>query len=121
MGWFDTDSDPDGRHEGYIVGLVPAIDADGEVSTWRFRELSSAAGDDPGAIDLPLSTVQAGCDCGWRSPRMQAPHGTVWVPFSVIASEWLEEQCRQRWREHVTREADRREDAAQTVMAGVAR
>lgn len=107
MGWLNYDIFPDGRHEGYFVGLLPAMNADNSKSDWRFRELSSAAGDDPGATDWPLRSVQVGCECGWRSPRLEAPVGTVWVPFSVFAPEWFEDEARVYWREHVKLEAER--------------
>lgn len=107
MGWCNPDLDPDARHEGYLVGLVPAANRDGTLSTWRYRELSSESGDDPGRTDQPLRTVQVGCECGWRSPRLDAPWGTMWVPFMVFAPEAFEEDARRYWREHL--EAERRE------------
>lgn len=107
MGWVNPDFDPECKHEGYLVGLVPAVDKDGSLSTWRYRELSAAGGDDPGRQDMPLKTVQVGCECGWRSSRITAPPTTVWVPFSVFAPQSFEDECRELWREHLELESAR--------------
>ncbi len=45
-------------HEGYLRGLVKLDD-------YRFRELGK---EDP---DQQIRTVQAVCECGWRSPRVR--------------------------------------------------
>lgn len=108
MGWWNPDLDPNNEHEGYIVALVPATNPDGTASDWRYRELSGEASDHPGPHDRPLHTVQVGCPCGWRSPRLDAPSGSVWVPFAVFAPEWFEDRCRELWKEHVVLEAKRR-------------
>ena len=99
MGWINCDFDPRGIHEGYLVGVVPRRGPD----SWLYRELSSANGDDD-RREIPLRFVQVGCDCGWRSPRIEAPMGTHYWPSYVEAPEWFEDDCRKRWREHVKRE-----------------
>lgn len=86
MGWCDDS----GTHEGYIVGLV----RDG----YRWRELTSA--DDADIADLKM--LQIGCDCGWRSPRIAAPHLTNYMPCIVLTSPEFEELAHRLWHEHVS-------------------
>jgi hypothetical protein len=70
MGWFRFD-DPD-NHEGFVVGVV----RDGE---YRWRELGLDDRD-----PIAVTTIQIGCECGWRSQRLTAPLGTAWAPCCVF-------------------------------------
>lgn len=108
MGW-TNDAAP--GHEGHLVGLLACDDArrrgDG------FRELTIH--DDRAATKgIFLRWVQVGCDCGWRSPRLDAPIGACWWSAYVDAPEWFEEECRVIWRAHaiVTAFADQAATAA---------
>jgi hypothetical protein len=103
MGWINETAP---EHEGWLVGLVPATNPDGTISDWRYHELWSSAGDDL-RMEIPLRVVQVGCDCGWRSPRLQAPDGTHYWPSYVHAPEWFEDACRLLWREHIARDVHR--------------
>lgn len=102
MGLFNEDLDPRHLHEGYLVGIVLATDAGGAPSSWRYRELSLSAGDDG---NVRLTRVQMGCSCGWRSPRLVAPVGTLYFPSIVDAPQAFEDECAARWHEHLQQEA----------------
>lgn len=85
MGWFIGDVT---GHEGYIVGVVE--------EHGRWRELMLGDG------DQPVRTMQVGCDCGWRSPRMMAPPRAEYWPSVVhLRDDRVEDVCRELWREHV--------------------
>jgi len=110
MGWCHSD----GSHEGYLVGLV--FDSGGVFlgpagegwapsvakrtprdQTGRMRELG---GND--SATLTLRFVKAACSCGWRSPLLEAPPGSEWVPCSVFAPEWFEDAARELWKRHAS-------------------
>ncbi len=101
MGWIN-ESAP--QHEGYFVGLVPADNPDGTKSDWRFRELSSAAGD---TSQMRPVHVQMACSCGWRSPRLAPPMECRYVPSTVLVPDWFEEYGRRLWHEHIKSEPAR--------------
>jgi hypothetical protein len=93
------------RHEGYLVGIRTVTTEGGST---KFRELENA--DDDGR-EHPLSIVQVGCDCGWRSSRLKAPYGTRWMGRvelprdeqereTASARKPFETTCRELWREH---------------------
>ena len=69
MGWSHHD-EPD--HKGYIVGQARK---DGQWSD------VSAPSDFRGTLDV--ETVQASCECGWRSARYRAPFGTTWASGDI--------------------------------------
>jgi hypothetical protein len=98
MGW-STESAP--GCEGYLVAIEPVPGHE-----WRYRELTHA--DDGHRGEVRLTRVQVGCECGWRSPRIDAPIGTNWYPSSVEAPAWFEEDARKRWHEHIDLETSRR-------------
>jgi len=60
MGWF-TDDAPD--HEGYPVGVHVNVEA----GRTRLVELDANSG------RQTVTTIQAGCDCGWRSGLPLSP------------------------------------------------
>jgi hypothetical protein len=41
--------------------------------------------------------VQIGCDCGWRSPLLRAPHGTEWRPCHVELPKHEQEDGHRDW------------------------
>ena len=104
MGWQSDDS----AHEGYFVGLIES-----EPGSGLFREINYLSergrGDLHEHAPIPLQYVCVGCDCGWRSPRLFAPRGTDWTPYTVwIAhgqpdeiAEGYEESGRKLWQAHV--------------------
>lgn len=100
MGWCH-EVDAEGRHEGYLVGLVKCDDG------WRLRELGP---DD--APRTPLQIVQVACDCGWRSSRLLAPFGYAQFSPCVVLRDTIdretfdrwENQCRELWDAHVRAE-----------------
>jgi hypothetical protein len=94
MGWLYLDCDPHGVHEGYIVGLKGSKN-----HFWKEMYFND------GHEEQLLDAVQAGCDCGWRSRRLMAPHGARWVPNSVMAPEQFEDEVRKLWAAHVEEEA----------------
>lgn len=108
MGWINEDAP---QHEGYLVALVLEEErsADGlHVMRTRWRELSGLVHDEETARRYDgarISTVQVGCDCGWRSMRMHAPLGTTWRPHSVwlpaAAEEPFEALALELWTGHV--------------------
>ncbi len=80
MGWLRFDGHvAENDHEGFVVAVEKSDDG------WSWRELGDAdiarARRDSG---IPVSWLQVGCSCGWRSPRLVAPTGTVWSPCSVF-------------------------------------
>lgn len=96
MSWF-RDEQP--GHEGFMVGLVPAVNKDGRESDWRFRELN--AQDDGETTERQVRVVQVGCSCGWRSSYLSPPRGTVWFPYCVSTpSDAFEDEVRRIWNEH---------------------
>ena len=99
MGWIN-DSAP--GHEGYLIGIVPALNPD---DTLRYRELCLAT--DADRDNVILRHVQVGCDCGWRSPRLAAPSSTRWRPSAVEAPLRFEEHARLLWHEHIDLETKR--------------
>jgi hypothetical protein len=105
MGWQSEDAP---GHEGGLIGLVPAPGA-GEPGGLRrvrdegsggWRELHSPRDD----VELEnVKMFQAGCTCGWRSPRFRAPAGTSWWPFSLELPELhedLEDLAAELWSQH---------------------
>jgi hypothetical protein len=92
MGWQHSDRP---GHEGHIVAVAL------EGSLWR--ELRYPHDSEPrGAV----STIQVGCDCGWRSPRMTAPKGAHWQPFAVGGlSDGDRSRLAELWERHM-REPD---------------
>lgn len=96
MGWFHPDRP---GHEGFLVALVP--DGSG-----GHRELGYRSSDEE---RRPVDLVQVGCECGWRSARMQAPDGTEYAPYIVHAPEAFEEACKKLWTHHAAQHFDRPE------------
>jgi hypothetical protein len=90
MGWINDDAP---HHEGYLVGL--------REDDWRYIELGT---NDP---EQAVKVVQVGCDCGWRSPRLDAPNGTKFWPSIVVAPENFEDFALSLWKEHIETEAQR--------------
>lgn len=101
MGWFIGDADDDGKHEGYLIGVVLMPNG------WEWRELGRVEHLDK---MRPITTVQVGCACGWRSRRILAPKGTHYSPHVVIVPEarddW-ETACAGLWKEHAIAERQR--------------
>ena len=98
MGWLN-DNAP--GHEGWLVALV-RDEEHGLARNDYFRELELCD-----TRTRFVSTMQVGCDCGWRSPRMAAPLGAEWHPFILYVDDATEERCRGLWREHLMLEAGR--------------
>lgn len=71
MGIFNDDFP---GHEGYVVGFHER--APGSAV---YRELDGSDLD-----ERDVHVIAVGCDCGWRSPHLVAPHGTLWHPCSVF-------------------------------------
>lgn len=101
MGWFIEDKP---HHEGYLVGLVRE-----ERGGWTYwRELAYPA--DQHRAEGDITTVQVGCECGWRSSRLVAPALTKWAPHVVVLEPDLrshrefEEQARALWNRHASTE-----------------
>ncbi len=106
MSWF-LDSLP--GHEGALLGLLPCEDARRRAD-W-YRELT------PHDAELAkhgifLDQVQVGCECGWRSPRMDAPIGACYWPSYVDAPEWFTDQARTIWRAHAIATEFAKQEAA---------
>ncbi len=120
MGWCN-DAYPD--HEGWLIGWERAAAPPGERS-WAhdktLQEIKCPPGLGPvGSVEIEVWAVQIGCECGWRSPLLRAPLGTVWAPCCVFlpkreqetdetdALERLnlapafEKECRSSWHEHL--------------------
>ena len=93
MGWMFSNAP---EHEGYLIGIVQQDEL-----RWRELGFDDEARARGRRYGIPLSMIQVGCDCGWRSPRIAAPFGTYWSPFIVNTREEFEEEMRERWREHV--------------------
>lgn len=93
MGWCHP-HDADGAHEGHAVALVD------HGAPGRFRELGYPHDAKPCTL---LAAVQAGCDCGWRSPRIAATSAR-WDPFCVTVSDFDEGRLVRYWRAHVDSE-----------------
>ncbi len=92
MGWQSSDAP---GHEGFLVGLVQD-----EAARDGWRELRSP-GDDEERKNV--DRFQAGCTCGWRSPRFRSPAGTSWWPFILDLPklhEDLEDVAREMWCQH---------------------
>jgi hypothetical protein len=105
VGWVSDD----GFHEGYLVALWKNhLDTN---PGWRevpYAELYAERREGErhpreGLVDI----LQVACDCGWRSPRIWAPPGTEWGPYSVGAPEWFEADALALWKEHVELEVRR--------------
>lgn len=97
MGWLVFDEDSwETEHEGYVL----AVERDG----FGWRELGL---DDSSRGKHPVSWLQLGCECGWRSARFVAPFGTDWAPCSVMMNEQTEDAMCALWRaEHRDRLTD---------------
>lgn len=83
MGWFNADAP---YHEGYPVACI-------ENGAGSFDELRR---EDPAQS---VTHVQAGCDCGWRSPRLRVTP-TEWNGI-LMADEYARERLSRLWEEHV--------------------
>lgn len=103
MSWFNEMAP---RHEGYLLGIRRGTNERGSIV---FRQLGTEREEAP----LPIEIVQVGCDCGWRSQRLRAPHGTTWNQLvelprheceraedSPLGRKPFEAVCRDLWREH---------------------
>lgn len=86
------------EHEGWAVALQRDENV-GVPHNDYYRELSYPADNIDG---LRVDAVQMGCDCGWRSERVQV-FGTEaeWAPFIVLPSKALEARLDGFWREHI--------------------
>lgn len=101
MGWMRCDPD-DGvdlrSHEGHVAALVADPDATG-----GWRDLTAG---DP---EQSVSYVQVVCSCGWRTPRLHAPLGTMWRPctveFDCFYDEY-EDAGYQLWADHMDQVTD---------------
>lgn len=103
MGWFHDDAP---KCEGYVVGLERVTEGNAHGSIERWHEIRHP---DP-RPKVVVQAIQVGCDCGWRSPVMTAPIGTMWYPCIVeLPSGGFEDRARLIWREHV--EAEKRTPA----------
>lgn len=99
MGWVCGDMP---EHEGFAVGLV---DRDGiGPCSGLYRELQYP-GDDKPRDDVRM--VQAGCECGWRSPRRRKLDAR-WQPFCLDLHQWDEDALLKLWHEHIEQERARR-------------
>jgi hypothetical protein len=103
-------------HEGYVVGVV---EKETPGKGWKhWEELSMYVTPEPEArAGIKLSTVQAGCVCGWRSQRIHVPSSVIaeFAPWSVFIRDWLpsylrpspdrgeifEESVLEHWRGHM--------------------
>ena len=98
MGWQHDDAP---GHEGYPVALVPVWPAEtrNRVASWsdctRFRELTDADGRVTG-----VHTIQAACECGWRSERLQVSTPVEWEGI-VFAPERVRDRAERLWIGHV--------------------
>jgi hypothetical protein len=89
MGWMHEDT----AHEGWVV----AVERREQHGWTRWSEI----GMDDQIGEVPAQWVQVGCDCGWRSPRLVAPVGTVWAPCSVFFPDaGFDDAAHDLWREH---------------------
>ena len=95
MGWFH-DSAPE--HEGFIVALERVGHSEWREVTYEAMREIVEAGDR--RLRFP-SHVQSACECGWRSPRLAAPFGTRWSPYSVEVPPDFRDACAERWRTHI--------------------
>jgi hypothetical protein len=94
MGWM---SELPG-HEGWPVALQ-RDEKQGLARDEHFRPLSYPLDAEPG---LRVDAVQAGCDCGWRSPRRVIPSWWAkWFPFTVEVPDHIENDLRAEWLAHV--------------------
>lgn len=106
MGWCSED----GRHEGRLVAFVRDTNDSG---SQYFRELAAGGWLGCGEAEQAVRVVQAVCSCGWRSPRIFAPLGTVWIPSDLVClptglfAERFEHAAQDYWAAHVTRTEDR--------------
>lgn len=100
MGWFRDDAP---GHEGFCVALV---ELEARPGSGLLRELSYPADDTPRG---PIFDAQAGCDCGWRSPRLTVPsfRAAHWRPFTVQLQDEDTERLASLWGEHVELEIAR--------------
>lgn len=89
MGWFSDDA-PD--HEGYPVALV---ERDGPMRGLHFAELHS--GD---AAATGITTIQAACECGWRSERITLREPVEWDGI-VYGPEHVRDRAARLWHEHI--------------------
>jgi hypothetical protein len=106
-------------HEGYLRGLVETDEAgiwvrrNGRTGLLpEVREFGEYVGDSPTHLDkaTPVTLVQVGCTCGWRSPRFAAPATADWRPGIVDFHDGTlgmsaKDRARQLWQMHVN--ADR--------------
>lgn len=92
MGWF-RDSHP--GHEGFAVGMVTRDQCN--PASGLYRELSYPRDD---AQRVP-ERIQAGCDCGWRSPHWKPESGAGYHPYSVGLSERDDERVHDLWNGHL--------------------
>jgi hypothetical protein len=102
MGWF-TDDAPD--HEGYPVALLEC--GDGNYLEPR-RD----------GLRFTTNTLQAGCDCGWRSERICATQPVTWDAGYVDAGERERARLERLWSEHVEVMLYRRRRAMMLGSAG---
>jgi hypothetical protein len=103
MGWFNDEAP---RHEGFMQAVRAGTNERGSIT---FRELDDEDARE-GAVGVRI--VQVGCDCGWRSQRLRAPHGTTWDGMVLLprheaerdsapaGSKPFESVCRELWRQH---------------------
>lgn len=85
---------------GRMVGFATAVDG---------------ASEELGAGDHPIACVVAlrvECDCGWVSPRFQAPLGTCWDGVNIDAPTEFSSRAEKLWLSHARKvEAALRTDA----------
>lgn len=115
MGWLN-ESAP--GHEGWTIGLQRDVER-GLARDLTFRALAPPADHKPGAH---IDAIQAGCDCGWRSERIEVRRGEVsWQPFSPAVPGPLEAKLLAAWRVHVDDVALRRLEGSTELQEMVKR
>lgn len=111
MGWFYDKPELPAcyDHEGYVVALTYRT-LDGRRCTELFTELHYP---DKGTYEPEaIARIQAGCNCGWRSPYLVPERGIFrgetsvhrlprYTPCSAWVTEADEDRCEALWDEHV--------------------
>jgi len=105
-------------HEGYVVAYVnrdwvpapvkgcpivggwPVVVVPSRAGGFPLRELGSRVEDGESRIE-GLTLVAAGCDCGWRSTRVQLAQAMAWSPARMERVEAVEAALHAAWVEHV--------------------
>lgn len=94
MGWNHEDAP---SHEGYVVATVERVDERGRVREGFWREVTSDE------KRVGVTHLQAGCDCGWRSPRFEVWPGVECDGY-VYCAEHDRDRARSLWDEHISLE-----------------